>query len=346
MQFKYIVMEESKPTYQEVENELNEYKQLLWQLSDEYKENVTAAEKKVEEELNKRLILEKKINEFKPKSNSSGINSLGLPACILNNNGEIIKFNNKFKFLIELLFIDIEEVKTIQELVTKDKNSSLLKSVSEYLKGDNSLYQSIYTVANSFQGIINLILRIYRNENNKEHLALFVELNKQELDSIKKTASVTSSKTNSNVIEASSTNNEKTELLAEIKSYISKYEISEQLLNFINKKINDKTENISLIREIYSKIEKAFGLKKEGKEILKKITTEHKDFLSRLKQQHKSLTANEVKQCLLIKADLTYKEIAAIMDISVNGVKIARNRLRKKLKLDTEMKTSEFIERI
>ena len=53
-------MVESKPTYEEVESELNEYKELLWQLSDEYKENVTAAENKVEEEITKRVLLEKK----------------------------------------------------------------------------------------------------------------------------------------------------------------------------------------------------------------------------------------------------------------------------------------------
>lgn len=338
-------MEESKPTYQEIEKELDEYKELLWQLSDEYKENVTAAEKKVEEETNKRVLLEKRLSQ--PNSNQSEINSLGLPACILNNEGEIIKFNNKFKFLIELLFIDIEEVKTIQELVKKDKNNNLLDSVTEYFNGDKSLYQHIYTVANSFQGVINLVLRIYRNDNNNEHLALFVELNTKEIESIKQTES-------SAVIEEIPKKElvvtpvipENNELELEIKTYVSKYEIADKLLSFVNKKINDKTENINLIREIYSKIEKVFTLKKEAKDILKKITDENKDFLVRLKKQHKSLTANETKQCVLIKTKLTYKEIAALMHISVNGVKIARNRLRKKLNLNTDTKTSDFIERI
>jgi DNA-binding CsgD family transcriptional regulator len=46
---------------------------------------------------------------------------------------------------------------------------------------------------------------------------------------------------------------------------------------------------------------------------------------------------------MLIKAGLTYKEIAAMMDISINGVKIARNRLRKKLNIENDIKTSDFI---
>ena len=101
-------MEETKATYEEVENELNEYKELLWQLSDEYKENVTAAEKKVEDEVNKRVLLEKKLITNKTEDGNSYISSLGLPACILDKDGKIVKFNNKFKFLIELLFIVFE----------------------------------------------------------------------------------------------------------------------------------------------------------------------------------------------------------------------------------------------
>lgn len=337
-------MEENKPTYEEVESELNEYKELLWQLSDEYKENVTAAEKKIEAEIDKRLLLENKLAEEKTEEGGSKISMLGLPACILDKEGKIVRFNNKFKFLIELLFFDIEEINNIQGLLEKDKNKDLLKSITEYLEGDKSLYQSLYTVKNLFQGVINLVLRIYRNENNQEHLALFVELHKQELDSIKKSEVSeivpVKEKKQISVPEATEKDNE---LLKDIKSFVKRSEISSELLNFINKKINDKTENISLIREIYSKVEKVFNLKKEGKDLLKKLDSEHKDFLVRIKKEHNSLTANELKQCMLIRAKLTYKEIAALMEISVNGVKIARNRLRKKLKLDADTKTSEFI---
>jgi len=335
-------MDENKATYEEVENELNEYKELLWQLSEEYKTNVTAAENKAQEEVDKRVLLEKEISEQKPIGTNSSINSLGLPACILDNNGRIIQFNNKFKFLIELLFLEIEDINTIQSLLAKDKSEKTSDSVSEYLLGDKSLYQCIYRAENSFQKEINLILRIYRNEHNNEHLALFVELHKQELESIKKNE-VSETAVVEKTTEKISDTHQNSELQVGIKSYVRRYELSIQLLNFINKKLNDKTENIKLIREIYSKIEKTFNLKKETREILKQLNEEHKDFVTRIKKQHSGLTANEVKQCVLIRSDLTYKEIAALLEISVNGVKIARNRLRKKLKLDAETKTSEFI---
>lgn len=42
-------MSENKPAYEQLEQELNEYKELLWQLSDEYKVNLGAAEKELAE---------------------------------------------------------------------------------------------------------------------------------------------------------------------------------------------------------------------------------------------------------------------------------------------------------
>lgn len=336
-------MDEHKAKYEELENELNEYKELLWQLSEEYKTNVTAAEKKAEEETEKRILLEKELSQQTTAKTDTSINSLGLPACILDNNGKIVQFNNKFKFLVELLFLEIDEISTIQGLLAKDNSKKTAKNVSEYLAGDKSLYQCIYRAENSFQKEINLILRIYRNENNKEHLALFVELHKQELESIKNNEPKEIVSTQAGALEQTNAATKNDELQAEIKSYVRRYELSMQLLNFINKKLNDKTENITLIREIYNKIEKVFNLKKETKDILRQLNAKHKTFVTRLKKQQPKLTANEIKQCVLIRSELTYKEIAAVLEISVNGVKIARNRLRKKLGLDAETKTSEFI---
>ncbi|NJO87571.1 MAG: hypothetical protein HC831_00370 [Chloroflexia bacterium] len=59
-------MSENKPAYEQLEQELNEYKELLWQLSDEYKVNLGAAEKELAE------IKEKysKIGKFKRSSKS------------------------------------------------------------------------------------------------------------------------------------------------------------------------------------------------------------------------------------------------------------------------------------
>ena len=80
--------------------------------------------------------------------------------------------------------------------------------------------------------------------------------------------------------------------------------------------------------------------------ILEKIQSTYKSFIFHINQKYPELTNNEEKHCMLIKAGLTYKEIAALMGVSINGVKIARNRLRKKFDLENETKTSDFIDGI
>lgn len=62
----------------------------------------------------------------------------------------------------------------------------------------------------------------------------------------------------------------------------------------------------------------------------------HQDFLTRLKEKHDDLSPKELRLCAYLKMNLTTKEIAPLMNISVRGVEIGRYRLRKKLGLDRE----------
>ena len=342
-------MTEKNTKTEKLENELAEYQKLLWQLSDEYKVNVTAAEKKLENEVNKRKILEEKLKkkfyaEEKvvvngENSDFSFISSLGLPSCIIDNNGKITKFNNKFKFLIELLFLDIEDVNTIQKLAVKDKTQNLTNKINKYFSENNRIFQSLFKVENSFQSQINLIFRIY-NYDKENHVVFLLELNKHEIKSLIPNNEVQKEITINKEEKSEKINiKQKTpsSLSYEITSFSDKYEIETELLTKLNKLKNPE------IKEIISD---SFDLKKERKNILEKIKSNKNDFVLKLKKKYPELTPNEIKHCILIKEGLTYKEISAIMNISINGVKIARNRLRKKLELDKETKTQDFIDNI
>ena len=69
----------------------------------------------------------------------------------------------------------------------------------------------------------------------------------------------------------------------------------------------------------------------------------HSDFLKRLKVQFPQLTSNDQKLCAYLRMNLTTKEIAPLMNISVRGVEVGRYRLRKKLDLDTSVDLNEFM---
>ncbi|MGY3792955.1 tetratricopeptide repeat protein [Aquimarina sp. 433] len=59
----------------------------------------------------------------------------------------------------------------------------------------------------------------------------------------------------------------------------------------------------------------------------------HKDFYSKIKNQYPNVTTNELRLMALLKMNLSSKEIATILNITQEGVRKARYRLRKKLEI-------------
>ncbi len=60
----------------------------------------------------------------------------------------------------------------------------------------------------------------------------------------------------------------------------------------------------------------------------------HKDFNSKIKEQYPKISATELRFLSLVKMNLSSKEIASILNISNEGIKKARYRVRKKLGLN------------
>jgi tetratricopeptide (TPR) repeat protein/DNA-binding CsgD family transcriptional regulator len=69
----------------------------------------------------------------------------------------------------------------------------------------------------------------------------------------------------------------------------------------------------------------------------------HRDFMRTLAERYPSLTPMELKVCALTKMDLSTKEIAKMLFVSVRNVQNHRYRLRKKLKLDPEANLVSFL---
>ncbi|MGV8114903.1 MAG: triple tyrosine motif-containing protein [Lentimicrobium sp.] len=69
----------------------------------------------------------------------------------------------------------------------------------------------------------------------------------------------------------------------------------------------------------------------------------HQDFISRLKNAYPSLTPKELRLCAYLRMNLSSKEIAPLMNISVRGLEISRYRLRKKLDIQHNMNLTDFI---
>ena len=69
----------------------------------------------------------------------------------------------------------------------------------------------------------------------------------------------------------------------------------------------------------------------------------HNNFLSQFKSAYPSLSARELKLCAYLRMNLSSKEIAQLDGITVRGVEMSRYRLRKKIKISSEVNLIDYI---
>ena len=124
---------------------------------------------------------------------------------------------------------------------------------------------------------------------------------------------------------------QKNKVLNELKEKFQKYEVQKdettktKLLRLINRSINNDDD--------WQLFEKNFA------EV-------HDDFLEKLKERYPTITAGELRLAAYIKMDLTSKEIAPLLNISVRSVENKRYRLRKKMEAEHDDNLKDLLLRI
>ena len=81
----------------------------------------------------------------------------------------------------------------------------------------------------------------------------------------------------------------------------------------------------------------------EWEQFGKEFTSVHKNFIESLNKEFGKFSKNELRLIALLKMNLSSKDIANILRISSDGVKKARYRLRKKMKLDSEIDIQDYL---
>ena len=124
----------------------------------------------------------------------------------------------------------------------------------------------------------------------------------------------------------------KGELLTKIKSELSR--IMKEL---------DNSHSISEIKKLIRTLNEDEHLDDEWENFTNHFDQVHSDFLSELREIHPTITPNELKLCAYLRMNLSTKEMAQLMNISVRGVEISRYRLRKKLAIPTETTLYDYL---
>ena len=97
------------------------------------------------------------------------------------------------------------------------------------------------------------------------------------------------------------------------------------------------------LKHIINKINGAVKSKDEWQVFETNFNEIHEDFFKDLLEAYPSLTSKDLKLCSYLKMNLTSKEIAPLMGISVRGVEVHRYRLRKKMDLDKNENLTNFL---
>jgi len=73
------------------------------------------------------------------------------------------------------------------------------------------------------------------------------------------------------------------------------------------------------------------------------LSEQHSNFLMRLSEKYQGITGSEKRLAAMVRLNLSSKEIASILNISVKSVEMNRYRLRKKMKVPSGIALNEFI---
>ncbi|MCB9294384.1 MAG: tetratricopeptide repeat protein [Lewinellaceae bacterium] len=95
----------------------------------------------------------------------------------------------------------------------------------------------------------------------------------------------------------------------------------------------------SLARQISRSLESD----EDWEAFLESFRSVHRDFFDQLAREYPTLTTGEVRLASLMKLNLSTKEIATLLNITAEGVKKARYRLRKKMGMDSDVNIQEFL---
>ncbi len=113
-------------------------------------------------------------------------------------------------------------------------------------------------------------------------------------------------------------------------------------LNKMLKNIPEDNPEKQNIQNLIRKVNKELRSEKHWELFDSYFDEVHQDFINRLKEKYDNLSPKELRLCAYLRMNLSTKEIAPLMNISIRGVEISRYRLRKKLNLDHEVNLTEF----
>lgn len=124
----------------------------------------------------------------------------------------------------------------------------------------------------------------------------------------------------------------KNEILSGIKQKLSK--VSQTMVHLPSKK---------QVEELIKSLEKDIVKDDDWERFELSFDQVHEDFIKKLRIRYPELTPKDLRLCAYLRMNLSSKEIAPLLNISIRGVEISRYRLRKKIDLPRDLNLVDFM---
>ncbi|EDP95158.1 triple tyrosine motif-containing protein [Kordia algicida OT-1] len=115
-----------------------------------------------------------------------------------------------------------------------------------------------------------------------------------------------------------------------------------ETLNSIKQELQKQKTDAQGVKPVIRLIDKNINNAEDWKFFEEAFNHADKDFFKKVKELHPQLTANDLRLCAYLRLNLSSKEIAPLLNISVRSVEIKRYRLRKKISLAREINLNDY----
>ncbi len=198
-------------------------------------------------------------------------------------------------------------------------------------------------------GVTALLIgkRVYENKLNKDQETIKLKLQGEKEAFLKKETEATEKqiirlKTEKLQAELASKSRE---LANSAMSLVYKNELLQKLSEEMKKLKDDNGKKLSedQLKKIQKVIDEGMSDERDWNLFETSFNEAHESFFKKLKSNHPDLVPNDLKLCAYLHLNMSSKEMASLLNISLRGVEIRRYRLRKKLEIPHDKNLTEFL---
>lgn len=276
---------------------------------------------------------------------------------LINDHKRAYEYSQLFNSLRDSVYNE-EKVKTITEIQTKyetekkEKENEILKRDAKIRKNFQILLLVIVSALLALSVLLFLLFRM-KNKSLRKNRQLFeqerklkeLELKNKETERAR-LEEIVFAEQQINKLQQEKIEHKSRELSSVTLHILSKNQALENIRNEVLAMKESDQEASAGCSRILGLIEGDHILDQDWDQFKKHFEEVHPGFFKKLNGTFNGLTANDIKLCAYLKINLSTKEMARMLNVTIAAINKSRQRLRKKLGLEPEANLIDFINSI